>query len=311
MTNAIIPAPSSITLGTSGLGRDAHAGTEGHRRAVELAVAMLRSPHTLLDTANEYDGGRSEEVIGLAMREVGIAGPAPVVTKVDRDLGSGVFDRDRVLRSYDESLARLGVDRVSLVHLHDPFTISFEEAAAPGGAIEGLIELRDSGAVDSIGVAAGPLPMVRPYVETGLFDAILVHNRLTLVDQSAADLFAAARERGMTVFNAAPFGAGLLAKGSASGARYGYHETTPELRDWVASAEQACSARGVDLKAAALQFSLNSPLVHSTVVSASSPERLTQLAALVSASIPAELWDDLAALGPAPSNLDDDRPEAR
>lgn len=227
-----VPRPSPLTLGTSGRGRAAWEGTAGRKVAVDLAVAMLESRHALLDTANEYDGGRSEEVIGIALRHAGVTGPVPVVTKVDRDLDTGVFDRDRVLRSYDESLAQLGVDRVSLLHLHDPFTITFAEASAPDGAIAGLIELRDAGAVDGIGIAAGPIPMVRPFVETGLFDAVLVHNRFTIVDQSARELFSDARSRGMTVFNAAPFGAGLLAKGSASGARYGYSDTTAQLRAW-------------------------------------------------------------------------------
>ncbi|MCZ4069002.1 aldo/keto reductase [Microbacterium sp. H37-C3] len=296
-------------MGTSGLGRAAWEGTAERKVAVDLAVAMLESRHALLDTANEYDGGRSEEVIGIALRHSGVTGPAPVVTKVDRDLDTGVFDRDRVLRSYDESLARLGVDRVSLLHLHDPFTITFAEASAPDGAIAGLIELRDAGAVDGIGIAAGPIPMVRPFVETDLFDAVLVHNRFTIVDQSARQLFSDARSRGMTVFNAAPFGAGLLAKGSASGARYGYSDTTAQLRAWVAQAEDVCRRHRVDLKAVALAFSLRAPLIDSTVVSASSTARLAQLDELTATQIPDAVWHELDALGPAPTNLDDGDPD--
>ncbi|MCS3844077.1 aldo/keto reductase [Microbacterium sp. AK031] len=298
-----------MTLGASGLGRAAFAGTVERDVAIDLAVAMIESPHALIDTANEYDGGRSEEVIGIALRHSGVTGPAPVVTKVDRDLDSGVFDRDRVLRSYDESLARLGVDRVSLLHLHDPFTITFDQASGRDGAIAGMIELREAGAVDAIGIAAGPISMVRPFVETGLFDAVLVHNRYTIVDQSARALFADARSRGMTVFNAAPFGAGLLAKGSGSGARYGYSDTTAQLRAWVARAEDVCRSYRVDLKAVALAFSLRAPLIDSTVVSASSTARLAQLDELAATPIPDAVWDELDALGPAPTNLDDGEPD--
>src|SRR4029453_11580450 len=113
-------------------------------------------------------------------------------------------------------------------HLHDPYSVSFEEATGPGGAVEGLLELREGGFVDAIGVAAGRMSLMRRYVATGLFDVVLSHNRFTLVDRSATPLFEEAAERGMGFFNAPPFGGGLLARGSASGAPYAYGETTPE-----------------------------------------------------------------------------------
>jgi D-threo-aldose 1-dehydrogenase len=296
---------SPITFGTSGLGRGTRPGDADEAAAIDLASALLHGPYALVDTSNIYADGRSEAVLGAALARDGIAPARAIVTKVDRDPATGAFDRDRVRRSFEESCERLGLDRLDLLHLHDPYSVSFEAAMGPGGAVEGLIGLRDEGLVDSIGVAAGRMSLMRRYVATGVFDAVLSHNRFTLVDRSATPLFEEARERGMGVFNAAPFGGGLLARGSASGASYAYAETTPELRAWVARVEEVCARHGVDLPTVALRFSLRSPLVDTTVVGVSSTSRIAELERARTAEIPDELWDDLDALGAAPSTIRD------
>ncbi|MFS0734954.1 aldo/keto reductase [Microbacterium sp. 1P10UB] len=330
---------TAIGLGTSGLGRGIAPGSPEERAAVDLATAMLSGGRTI-DTSNEYAGGRSEPVLGLAVPAVPDAA-SRIVTKVDRDPETGAFDRGRVLRSYEESLRRLGVDRVRLLHLHDPYTVSFEEAVAPGGALAGMLELRDSGAVDAIGIAAGPIPLMTRYVDTGAFDVVLSHNRFTLVDRSASALFENARARGMGVINAAPFGAGILATGAgaATGAAtetdattgaltgpvaetntagatptgpkppsYGYRPASAALQEWARRAEAVCTAHGATLRAAALRFSTRSPLVDMTVVGVSSIHRLAQLDALEGEAIPDDLWAEMDALGPAPTPIDDDAP---
>lgn len=296
---------SPLTLGTSGLGRDTVPGSPEEDAAVTIAADLLSSSHRFVDTSNEYAAGRSEAVLGLAIARLGEDAAARVISKVDAEPGTGVFDRDRVLRSFDETTARLGVERLPLLHLHDPYTVTFEEAMAPGGAVEGLIELRESGRVDAIGVAAGPAPLIARYVATGVFDAVLIHNRFTVVDQSAAPVFADARERGMTVFNAAPFGSGILVTGPRPGAIYEYRPATPELIGWVERLERVCIAHGVSLPAVALQFSLRSPLIDSTIVGVVSPGRRAQLDELAATPVPDDLWSELDALGPAPSPVDD------
>lgn len=296
---------SPITLGTSGLGRDTSPGHADEADAVALASAVLHGPFALIDTANEYARGRSEAVLGTALATHGIAPGRSIVTKVDRDLETGVFDRDRVLRSFEESCARLGVERIGLVHLHDPYVVSFDEAMGTDGAVQGLLDLREQGLVDAIGIAAGHIGLTRRYVETGLFDAMLTHNRFTLVDDSARSLMIDARKWGMGVFNAAPFGGGLLARGSASGARYAYTESPSALLDWVRKAEAVCERHGVELPTAALHFSLRSPLVDSTVVGVSNPARIQALAEALTLTLPDELWHDLTALGAAPTTIDD------
>ena len=296
---------SLLTLGTSGLGRDTVPGSAEEESAVEFAQRLFESSHAFLDTSNNYAGGRSEAVLGLAMARIGADAVTRVISKVDCEPGSGVFDRDRVLRSFDETTARLGVDRLPLLHLHDPYTVTFDEAMGRSGAVEGLIELRESGRVDVIGVAAGPVPLMARYVETGVFDAVLIHNRMTLVDRSAEPVFADARERGMTVFNAAPFGAGILATGAREGAMYAYRPATPALQEWVSRVERVCAAYGVTLPGVALHFSLRSPVVDTTVVGVSSAQRLAQLDELAASPIPDGVWAEIDELGPAPSTIDD------
>jgi D-threo-aldose 1-dehydrogenase len=300
-------AVSPLTVGTSGLGRTADIAAVTARAA--LASGLL------IDTSNSYAGGLSEQTLGAALGELRgaerAAAASRIVTKADADPSTHRFDRDRVLRSAEESLARLGVDRVPLLHLHDPYSVSFEEATGPGGLVAGLIQLRESGVAGAIGIAAGPVPLVARYVETGLFDAVLVHNRYTLVDRSAQRLFEDAAARGMTVFNAAPFGGGILAHGAASGAGYSYGSASVELRAWVARVEHLCELYGVALPALALHLSLRAPFIHSTVVGVSSPQRLAELEALVAASIPEGLWAEFTALPAAPTPIDDEQKGGR
>jgi D-threo-aldose 1-dehydrogenase len=287
-----------LTLGTSRLGQGTVPGSEQEEAAVSVALDLLASSDALIDTSNNYAGGRSEEVLGLALARRGGDGAARIISKVDADPETGAFDRDRVLRSFEESTRRLGVERLPLVQLHDPDHIPFAEAVGPGGAVEGLRELRDAGVVDAIGIATGPAPLVARYVETGLFDAVLI-------DDSAAAVFADARERGMTVFNAAPFGGDILVRGPREGSTYAYRPASAELRRWVAELERLCGRHAVPLAAVALHFSLRSPLVDSTIVGVASPGRRARLDELAAIVVPDELWGEIGRLRPAPSPIDD------
>ncbi|WP_420111916.1 aldo/keto reductase [Pseudactinotalea sp.] len=309
-----IPGPASwpaavVTIGTSGLGQvppDGDPSAPVTPAEVELAIGMLTSAHALVDTSNMYAGGRSEQVLGAAIRELGgLPEGIVVLSKADRDLETGAFDRDRVWRSFEESTARLGLDRLPLYQLHDPYTITFEQAMGPGGAVQGLTELRDQGLVGAIGVAAGPSELMAGYVRTGAFEVLLSHNRYTLVDASAASLFHEAAQRGMAVLNAAPFGGGLLANGSTNSTRYGYRPASDELLDWVARLRRTCAEHGVSTGALALRFSTRSPWVRSTVVGISSLRRLAELDALLAEPIPENVWDAVEALGTPPSTLTD------
>ena len=284
-----------ITLGAAFLGDRPGADA--------LADAMVASDY-LVDTSNIYTRGESERTLGRALARTGRVDR--VLSKADRDPVTEVFDGDRVRRSLDESLERLGVDRLPLYQLHDPYGVSFEEAMGAGGAVPALLALRDSGVVGAIGIAAGRTALVHRYVETGMFDVVLSHNRFTLVDRAAARIFESAKERGMTVLNAAPFGGGILADHSNTKRFYGYRQiVSAAFETHLGSLRALAREWSVDLAAAALQFSLRSDLVDSTVVGISSLERLEALDALVATTVPDGFFDAVDALGAPPASPND------
>ena len=269
-------------------------------RAVATVSAVFDSAVNFLDTSNGYgEDGLAERRIGLAVRRAGGLPPRLVLsTKVDPEPRTGDFSGDRVRVSLEESMERLGVDHIPLLHLHDPERISFEDATGPGGAVPALVELRERGLVDHLGVAGGPVGLIRRYLGTGEFEVLLSHNRYTLLDRSAEQLFGEAAERGIGVLNAAPYGGGMLSKGPDVQPKYAYGSRGDEVGAAAAAMQAACSRHGVPLAAAALQFSLRSPTVTSTVVGVSSPERVAQTLELATVPVPEELWAELEQLVP-------------
>ena len=294
--NSLSATLEKITVGTSPLGKRAERGEL-------LADAMLASPFRQLDTSNNYADGESERLLGGAIaRAGGLPDDKVIFSKVDADPVTGVFDADRVRRSFDETRERLGLDTLPLLHFHDPYALSVTEAMAPGGPVEALTRLRDDGAVGAIGIAAGKRALMEEYVRTDAFDAVLNHNRWTLVDRSADTLWNLATERGMTVFNAAPFGGGILAGSTTRGPKYAYTEASGELLAFIDRMQGLASEWGIELAAAAVQFSTGDPRIHSTVVGMSSIARLESLPGLASAEIPAGFWDAFHALGTPPAS---------
>jgi D-threo-aldose 1-dehydrogenase len=269
-------------------------------QAVATIRAAFEGPFNFLDTSNGYGNGTSERRIGKAIEANGGLPPGFVLdTKVDADRTTRDFSGDRVRRSVEESFERLGISSCQLMYLHDPeYYMTFEEAMQPGGPVEALVELKDQGVLDNIGVAAGPVAMLLDFVKTGLFQAVLSHNRFTLVDRSAEPLMDEAVARNVAFVNGAPYGGGILVKGPEAQPRYMYRPAKPETVDAVRAMQAACARNGVPLAAAALQFSLRDSRVASTVVGMSDPARIAETVALADHPIPESLWDELEALVP-------------
>jgi D-threo-aldose 1-dehydrogenase len=284
-----------LCVGTSPLGNTPGAYSR-HEVSLEDALATVRrtvqGPINFLDTGNNY--GDSERRIGIVLRELdGIPDGFVLETKVDRDMASGDFSGDRVRQSVHESLERLGLDRLGLVHLHDPENISFEEGVARGGPLEAMQALQAEGLIAHLGVAGGPIDLLLRYVRTGAFAVVLTHNRFSLVDQSAEPLLAEAEALGVAGLNAAPFGGGVLAGAPWAQGFYAYRQAGPEILARIEALETACRRHDVPLAAAALQFSLRDPRIVSTIVGASRPERIDRMIELARWPIAPELWDEL------------------
>ncbi|WP_205855625.1 aldo/keto reductase, partial [Phytoactinopolyspora endophytica] len=228
-----------LCLGTSKLG---HATVPDEDAAATLDEAFRTG--LTIDTSNGYgDQGRSERRVGAAWRRHEGSDRPLVATKVDPIPGDSDFSGTRVRASAQESLDRLGLDRLPLLSLHDPERITFEEATADGGPLEALLALRKEGVAGPLGVAGGPIALLERFVETGHFDYVVTHNRFTLLDRSAEPLLEQCHELGVGVFNAAPFGGGLLARSTrgAAEAKYAYRPAAAALVEAAQMMEAACA----------------------------------------------------------------------
>ncbi|MGN7950549.1 aldo/keto reductase [Microbacterium sp. 22215] len=302
-------AVSPICIGTAawGVSSPVHGLTVPEEDAVRLTLSAFESPVTFIDTSNNYGDGESERRIGLAVRRAGGVPEGFVIqTKLDRDPESDSFDPDRMRRSLDESLERLGIERVPILHLHDPEHIGFDAAMAPGGPVEVLQSLRDEGYADFIGISGGPARMLTRFVETDVFDVLITHNRATLVDRTADALLDAAAAADMGVVNAAIYGGGILASWPRTSDRYHYAPASTEMLAAIDAMGAACERHGVPLIVAALQSSLRDPRIHSTVCGLVTPQQLDETVRMAETVIPDALWDELDALRPSRESWIDD-----
>jgi D-threo-aldose 1-dehydrogenase len=265
------------------------------------------------DTAPHYGLGVSEQRLGEALarrpRDEYILSSKvgrllrPSARRADEGFAvtSGLervwdFSRDGVLRSIQESLARLGTDRLDIVYLHDPdehWRPAIDEAAPT------LADLRDQGVIRAFGAGMNQSAMLTRFVRETSMDVVLVAGRLTLLDPSASlDLIPAARERGVTVVAGAVFNSGLLAlPRPPQDARYDYVQAPPGLIARANAIADVCEAHGVTLPEAAIAYPLRLPEVSSVLLGMRHPAEVAQNIRAASASVPTELWADLAEKG--------------
>jgi D-threo-aldose 1-dehydrogenase len=260
--------------------------------ALATVRRVLEGPINFLDTSNNY--GDAERRIGAVIKERGGLPDGFVLeTKADRDMDTGDFSGDRVKRSVEESLERLGLDRLALVHLHDPEHISFEEGVAQGGPLEALQALKQEGVIAHLGVAGGPIELMRQYIRTGAFDVVLTHNRFNLVDRSAEPLLDEAQELGVAVLNAAPFGGGILVGAKPAQGYFAYREAGGETLQRIAHLQATAAKYDVPLAAAALQFPMREPRITATLAGCVTPAEVDRLVENARHPIPDALWEEV------------------
>jgi D-threo-aldose 1-dehydrogenase len=268
------------------------------------------------DTAPHYGLGLSESRLGAALRSRPRA-QFVLSTKVGRvlednpwpagsDLAAGGFAvpdglRRRldysaagVRRSLEDSLTRLGLDRVDIVYVHDADD-HVDEAIA--GAIPELVRMREEGIIGAAGVGMNqwqaPLRMVR---ETDL-DVVMLAGRWTLLDRSGAPLLAECLARGVSVVAAAPFNSGLLAQPwPPDDAHFNYGPAGPARLDRARGLARICTQHGVHLPTVAVQFPLRHPAVVSVVSGMRTAAQAETTLARLTTPVPDDVWTELGTL---------------
>lgn len=273
------------------------------------------------DTAPHYGLGLSERRLGALLRER----PRETFvlsTKVGRLLepnpgGEGErdedmfdvpathrrrwdFSADGVRRSIEESLERLGLDRIDIAYLHDPDDFG-EQAIAE--AIPALVALREQGVIGAVGAGMNQSALPAEFIRRTDIDVIMLAGRFTLLEQGAlADLLPLAEAQGVGIVIAGVYNSGLLAKAHPDAhAKYNYGEAPVELIRRATAIERVCERHGVDLPTAALAFAFRHPAVASVVVGARTRDQVRSNLERFATPVPAELWEALEDEGLVPS----------
>jgi D-threo-aldose 1-dehydrogenase len=295
-----------LGLGTAPLGGlyEALSDDEGHRVVEAAWDAGIR----FFDTAPLYGSGLAEQRLGTVLRTKP-RNEFVLMTKVGRVLRADAapdpdqtfkgipplnpvfdFSYDGVMRSVEESLTRLGMDRIDVLLIHDPDNY-FDQAMT--GAYRALDRLRTERTITAVGAGMNQAEMLARFGREADFDVFLLAGRYTLLDQSGArELLPLCLERGIAVVAGGVFNSGILAD-PRPGAHYNYRVAPPELIERARQVAAICERHGVELKAAAIQFPLRHPAVTAVLTGCRSVSELNENLSIFQSPIPDELWAEV------------------
>ncbi|MEY9838654.1 aldo/keto reductase [Streptacidiphilus sp. EB103A] len=300
---------TELSFGAAGIGSLFTEVSE--QDAAEAVAAAWDGGIRSFDTAPHYGLGLSERRLGAALRDrpraeytvstkVGrLLVPNPGATGLD-DQGFAVpashrrvwdFSADGVRRSLEQSLVRLGLDRVDTVLLHDPDDHAEQALTEAYPALE---RLRAEGVVGAIGVGMNQTALPTRFVRETDLDVVLLAGRLSLLDDSGLDeLLPEAARRGVSVIVGGVFNSGLLAD-PRPGATYDYAAAPDELLSRALRLQQVCERHGVPLRAAAARYPLRQPAVAGVLLGLRDAAQVQDALAQYRREIPEALWVDLA-----------------
>jgi D-threo-aldose 1-dehydrogenase len=268
----------------------------------EAAETIVRHAWDLgvryFDVAPLYGSGLAETRLGRVLRTLPRDGYT-LSTKVGRLIqsdGTASFDysRDGILRSIEESIGRLGLDRIDILFIHDP---DDHWEAAITEAYPTLAELRASGVVRAIGAGMNQAEMLTRFVREAEIEVVLCAGRYTLLDQRGLDqLLPACVERAVSVVVGGVMNSGLLADPSPA-SHFNYGPVPAEWLDRAMRIKGICERHDVPLRAAAIQFPLAHPAVASFAAGVRTPTHLDEYPQFMRQKIPEGLWADLRADG--------------
>ena len=326
---------SEISLGTASIGNLYKAVADADAAATMQAANSIGINY--YDTAPYYGFGLAERRAGDQLRNLS-RNDYVLSTKVGRlmrpvsDADVSVerngfvspmpFDQiynytyDGIMRSFEDSLQRLGVERIDILFVHDIGTLThgganavlFEQLASSGYAA--LEELRESGMISSFGLGVNEVEVCEAALEHGDYDCFLLAGRYTLLEQDALNSFLPkCQQRDVSVVIGGAFNSGILAVGTRSLnlIHYNYGEAPEHIIAKVTVLEKLCEQYGVSLQAAAVQFPLAHPCTASVCLGMSQAKRVHQALDFYQEKIPVSFWQELKAMG----LLHDDAPIPR
>ena len=291
---------TELSFGTSSLGSmpDTYGYEVSEDRAQKTLNRFFQGPVNMLDTSRNYAMGESEKRIGKAIKENG-GWPNGFLlsTKLDRNMDTLVLDKNRVRESFEESLKTLNVDSVDILFLHDPeYAKDITDITKKDGAMDELFKIKNEGLAKAAGVAMGKVDIMFPLLKDWDFDVIINHNRYTLINREANEMYDYASSKNIAIFNAAPYAGGVLAKGPDNFKKITYQDATEEKLAPAREFEKVCKKHNVELGAAALQFSLRDNRITSTICGVTSVESIEKNLAWANAEISVEFWDEISKL---------------
>jgi D-threo-aldose 1-dehydrogenase len=216
------------------------------------------------------------------------------------------FSYDGIMRSYEDSSARLGSDKIDMLFLHDidagtrgqAFEDNNLRQLFSQGGYRALTELRDANKISAIGAGVNTWQICERLLHEANFDGFLLAGRYTLLEQDPLDTFLPlCIKRDVGIILGGPYNSGILATGAIAGARYDYAPAPDAIMERVRDLSEVCTAHNTPLIAAALQFPLGHPAVKSVIPGASNPAEVRQNVEIFETSIPAALWSDLKSEG--------------
>ncbi len=312
---------SALGFGGTGLGNMYVAMSE--RSVIDTLSAAYAAGMRYYDTAPLYGHGLSELRLGSGLRMFADTGvvvsskvgwrlrPAfgkPTEAGLFRDITAFArfndYSYDGAMRSFEDSLNRLGTDRIDILMIHDVdrrnqgerFAEVFRDAMA--GAYKAVLSLREQRVVRAIGCGLNEWEACEAFAEAGDFDCFLLAGRYTLLEQESLQSFLPLCEkRGIGIILGGPYNSGILASGAVKGAWFNYAPAPADVLAKVAAIEKICAAHRVELKAAALQFPLHHACVASVIPGMSSAAELDENLRMLRTPIPAQFWRDLKSAG--------------
>ena len=315
-------ALSPLGIGSAPLG-DLWERIPESRAEATLAAAWAGGVR-YFDTAPWYGNTLAEHRVGHFLRQQP-RGSFAISTKVGRvyarpvdpdDVAPGIwagglpfalrfdYGYDGVMRSYEDSLQRLGLPRVDLLVIHDlDRGYQGDEAGVErcfrqleGGGRRALEELKAAGEIKGFGAGINDQAMIGRFLDRLDLDFFLVAMPYTLLDQAPLDdSFPRCAERGIGIVVGSPYASGILATGGVAGARYNYAPASAEILQRTLRIEAVCRRHGVALAAAALQFPLGHPAVAAIIPGAVTPAEAERNLDHFRSRVPAGLWADLKA----------------